>query len=60
MVYEQDYILRQIEILMQGIRSPQKKLVMLENSPHVCTLGPEREKVFREVIDFVRSVAKES
>lgn len=47
-------------ILMQGIRSPQKKLVMLENSPHVCTLGPEREKVFREVIDFVRSVAKES
>ena len=45
-------------ILMQGIRSPQKKLVMLENSPHVCTLGPEREKVFREVIDFVRSVAR--
>lgn len=47
-------------ILMQGIRSPQKKLVMLENSPHVCTLGSEREKVFREVTDFVRSVAKES
>ena len=45
---------------MSGLRNERKKLVMLENSPHVCTLGPEREKVFREVIDFVRSVAKES
>ena len=47
-------------ILMSGLRNERKKLVMLENSPHVCTLGPEREKVFREVIDFLRSLEKEA
>ena len=47
-------------ILMSGLRNERKKLVMLENSPHVCTLGPEREKVFREVIDFLRSLEKET
>ena len=46
--------------LMSGLRNERKKLVMLENSPHVCTLGPEREKVFREVIDFLRSLEKET
>ncbi|MBE5766888.1 MAG: alpha/beta fold hydrolase [Clostridiales bacterium] len=39
--------------VIAGVQSEKKKLLMLENSPHVCTLGPERERLNRAVLDFL-------
>ena len=41
------------EIIMRGAASERKRLVRLERSGHMITLGPEREQVWREVGDWL-------
>jgi len=43
-------------VIMSGIQAQRKKLVMLEHSPHVCTLGPERERINQEVLAFLKMI----
>lgn len=40
-------------IILQS-SSVEKKLLVLPNSPHVCTLGAERQLLFRKVAAFLR------
>ena len=39
-------------LIMDYTSSCKKRLLTLPNSPHVCTLGPERERLFDEVARF--------
>ena len=41
------------EIIMNRAASSKKWLLTLPDSPHVCTLGPERERLFREIARFL-------
>lgn len=41
------------EIIMNRTASSKKRLLTLPDSPHVCTLGPERERLFREIARFL-------
>lgn len=41
------------DILFTKSASRTKQLMMLEQSPHVLTLGPERERVFARAADFL-------
>ena len=41
------------EIIMRGAASERKRLVRLERSGHMITLGPEREQVWREVGEWL-------
>lgn len=41
------------EIIMRGAAAERKRLVRLERSGHIVTLGPERETVFKEVCDWL-------
>ena len=43
------------EIIMNRAASTHKRLLTLMNSPHVCTLGPERERLFAEIAHFFGS-----
>ena len=43
------------EIIMNRAASTHKRLLTLLNSPHVCTLGPERERLFAEIAHFFGS-----
>lgn len=44
--------------IYDNVKSKIKKLVWLENSGHIITIGKEREKVFDAVIDFLRGENK--
>jgi len=39
-----------------GVSSDVKEHVWLEQSPHVCTAGPEKEAVFERTIAFLKDV----
>ena len=41
------------EIIYKNISSLDKEILWLEESGHVCTLGPEKEKMHQQVIDFL-------
>lgn len=41
------------DIIFSGAASKVKRLIMLKNSPHVVTLGPEREQVYEETAKFL-------
>lgn len=43
------------QIIMKGVSSEQKQLVWLNQSGHLCTLGPDRELVFESVLKFLKS-----
>ncbi len=43
------------DIIYAGANSAHKELLMLQRSPHVLTLGVEREEVFRRTADFLLS-----
>ena len=45
------------DIIYQGAGSTDKRLLWLERSGHVCTLGAERETLFATSIDFLREVS---
>lgn len=45
------------ELIMNETSSVNKRLLTLPNSPHVCTLGPERERLFSEIAAFLASGA---
>ena len=44
------------KIVMSGVQSKEKSLLLLENSPHVCTLGPDRERLNRAVLEFIEGI----
>lgn len=44
---------RSSDWIMAGVSSPKKQLLELPESPHVCTLGPEREVLFDAVARFL-------
>lgn len=41
------------DIIYTGVSSREKELMMLERSPHVLTLGPEREAVYQRILMFI-------
>ncbi len=43
-------------LLYDSVSSEDKKLILLKESRHVCTLGPEREKVNEETSAFLRRI----
>lgn len=44
--------------IYDNVKSKIKKLVWLENSGHIITIGKEREKVFDAVVDFLKGENK--
>jgi len=42
--------------LVNGMSSAQKEHIWLENSPHVCTDGPEKQVVFEKTIAFLNDL----
>lgn len=40
--------------IMRGIRSKVKEICWVDQSPHVCTIGPDRAYVGARVVDFLR------
>ena len=44
------------DIIMNGIRSRNKRVLWLEGLPHVCTATPGVPRIVAEVSDFLRSV----
>ena len=42
-----------VDWVMALASSREKRLLELKKSPHVCTLGPDREELFREVTHFL-------
>lgn len=48
---------RSAETILSRASSANKRLLWLENSPHVCTIGPERELLFAEVAAFLNEVS---
>lgn len=42
------------DIIMQGLGSKCKKLVLLDHPAHIITLGPDRDIVKREVGEWMR------
>lgn len=42
------------EMILRQTASANKRLYTLPNSPHVCTLGPERDRLFQEVAAFLQ------
>jgi len=49
---------RGASVVMSGVQSERKELLLLENSPHVCTLGPEREKLHEAVLKFMNELCE--
>lgn len=47
---------RSAEIIMNKVKSNYKKLVYLKESGHVVTIGKERDKVFKEVENFIEQI----
>lgn len=45
------------ELIMRGVTSRVKEISWVDRSPHVLTLGPDREYVCGRVIDFLRRYA---
>lgn len=46
------------QVIYDEIGSAEKKLLWLEKSGHVVTLGPERDQVFQASVEWVRRAAK--
>ncbi len=42
------------EMIMHGVHSQVKEICWVDRSPHVCTIGPDREYVNGRVIDFLQ------
>lgn len=42
------------ERIMRGVQSPVKEICWVDRSPHVLTIGPDRDYVCERVIDFLR------
>lgn len=42
------------QIIYDKIRAPQKEILWLERSKHVCTIGPERELIHERIQEFLR------
>lgn len=49
--------LESVDIVMNGVHSVEKKHIQLENSPHGCSFGPERELVAQYCVEFVKAYA---
>ena len=41
------------DIILNGVSSAERRRVTLQTSPHVITIGPEKERVFSEVSNFL-------
>ncbi len=43
-----------VDIILEGVSSREKGKLWLENSPHVCTIAGERDKISKAMIAFLR------
>jgi len=41
------------KIIIEAVRSPEKKLVYMPNSPHVMLLAEEKEEIFQRIQEFI-------
>lgn len=48
--------MRGAKLFCGGVSSEEKEYILLENSPHVCTDGPEKQAVFEKTLEFLSAV----